>query len=199
MIVSKSYQNCSETEVPGYNDCPSFLFLPHRPVARRKHRIVSQPLDADNVIETASNSSVPPITSHKRKHRVVSEPLDIGNGDETFSASVPPIAGNRKQRIETAGSEILDKEEILHRVDELYALKSTLLKKEYDFYKRKIDSNLMESLNSASTRQVMTRFFEEAHDKPKASNTLRSWMSSDITVINWCPAFLKIFEHTQCA
>lgn len=169
MIISKSYQNCTETEVPGYNDCPSFLFLPHKPAARRKQRVVSQPLDTATAVQTHTDTSAPPIARHRKLH------------------------------VESQAIKLLNKEEILHRVDELYALTSSLLSNEFEFYKSKVDKNLVVSLDNVSTRQVMTRFFNEAHDKPKASNTLRAWMSSDVSVINWCPAFLKIFEHSQCA
>ncbi|GAV54586.1 hypothetical protein ZYGR_0AN00540 [Zygosaccharomyces rouxii] len=179
MIVSKSYQNCTETEVPGYNDCPSFLFMPNRPSARRKqHRVISNHLSAND------NPSTHPT-----------------NKTDTATAP-PPILHRSPQGItknqENVSDTSLSKEEILNKVGELYGLKSKLVTKEFEFYKKKVDNNLVGSLENGSTRAVMTRFFLEANsDRNKASNTLRAWMSSDVSVINWCPAFLKIFEHTE--
>lgn len=178
MIVAKSYQNCTETEVPGYNDCPSFLFMPNRqPVRKKQHRMVSGSTSANNIpsTRTTNTTTAPPPILHKKHNEIAKK-----NEDESNAS--------------------LSKEEILHRVDELYGLKSKLISKEFEFYKRKVDNNLAISLENHSTKTVMTRFFYEAsHDKSKASNTLRTWMSSDVSVINWCPAFLKIFEHTEYA
>ncbi|CAR31013.1 hypothetical protein ZYGR_0P03190 [Zygosaccharomyces rouxii] len=181
MTVAKSYQNCAETEVPGYNDCPSFLFMPQRPSARRKqHRVISDHLSANNSPSTHSTSTTdtttaPPPILHRKPHEIAK------NQEKTSNAS-------------------LNKEEILHRVNELYGLKSKLVTNEFEFYRRKVDNNLVSSLENDSTRAVMTRFFLEANtDRTKASNTLRAWMSSDVSVLNWCPAFLKIFEHAEHA
>lgn len=180
-MVTKSYQNCAETDVSGYNDCPSFLFMPNRPSSRRRqHRIISDHTSANSVSNAspankADISTTPPPIVHRNSHGTVKNQEDIS------SAS-------------------LSKDEILNRVNGLYSLKSKLVAEEFKFYKRKVDNNLHCSLENDSTRAVMTRFFQEADsDRSKASKTLRAWMSSDVSIINWCPAFLKIFEHTKQA
>lgn len=177
MIISKSYQNCAETEVPGYNDCPSFLFMPNRPSSKRKqHRVISDHISTIGPTDSSSSTNLataPPPIFRKGPHEI----------------------RNQKDKNSTAP---LSKEEILNKVNELYDFESKLVTKEFEFYKKKVDNNLISSLENDSTRVVMTRFFLEANsDKTKASKTLKAWMSSDVSVINWCPAFLKIYEHTQ--
>ncbi|QLQ81379.1 hypothetical protein HG537_0F01400 [Torulaspora globosa] len=164
----KSFQNCLETEVPGYNDCPSFLYQVNRVSIKggRRNRIATKIRDTCG--NTATASIPPPLT------KSVAEKID----DE-------------------AHLQILSKEEVLAKVQDLYNAQSGLPVQEFEFYRRKVDLNLTKSLDSESTRRVLTTVLEELEDKDRCGRILREWLSSDVTICSWCPAFLKIYENAS--
>lgn len=54
---------------------------------------------------------------------------------------------------------------------------------------------MTKNLEIESVRQVLTMVFEESSDKHKGQLVLREWLTSDTSISNWCPAFLKIYEN----
>lgn len=168
---SKSFQNCTEKDVPGYNDCPSFLFQVNKK-AERRHKIATE------VKDTYGNTKMATIPPPPR--RSSSRTLSSENSNDDI---IDPIVS-------------LDKDQILERVNTLLESDSKLPSAEFEFYKKKIDLNLAKGLENDSTKHVMSQFFDKTKDKSEAQKLLRSWMAHDISISNWCPAFLKIFENT---
>lgn len=164
----KSFQNCLETEVPGYNDCPSFLYQVNKASAKRgrRNRIAAKVRDTCGNITAAS---VPP-------------PLTESAAKET---------DNETQL------QILSKEQVLEKVRDVYNAQSKLSAQELEFYRRKVDLNMTKSLESESTRRVLTTVLQELGNKDKCARILREWLSSDVTICSWCPAFLKIYENAS--
>lgn len=162
----RSFQNCTETDVPGYNDCPSFLYQVNKAAAKkgRRNRIVPQVQDVSG--NTASSSTPPPACPVR---------LEAACQDEH--------------------SNFLTKNEILAKIKRLNELQNNLSTKEFEFYRKKLDSNVARSLDDESTRRLLTSFFEQWEEKEKCIGMLREWLTSDITILSWCPAFLKIYEN----
>ncbi|QLG70722.1 hypothetical protein HG535_0A06640 [Zygotorulaspora mrakii] len=170
---SKSFQNCTEAEIPGYNDCPSFLFQVNKAAAKTG-----------------------------RRNQIVTEVRDVSGNTKASTLPPPPLASRRSRRnlpIESEKSEpdlsTLSYEEVLSRVESLCSFKSRLPTQEFDFYRRKIKTNMTKNLEIESVRQVLTMVFEESSDKHKGQLVLREWLTSDTSISNWCPAFLKIYEN----
>lgn len=168
----KSFQNCTETDVPGYNDCPSFLY---------------------QVSKSAAKSG--------RRNRIEHKVRDV-SGNTTISALPPP---SKTLRVSKTSSEAFSeadhysREQLLEKIQHIYGSQSSLSPREFEFYRRKVDLNITNSLENESTRHVLTSIFKQLDDKKKCSLALKEWLASDITIASWCPAFLKIYENASCA
>lgn len=164
----KSFQNCSETEVPGYNDCPSFLYQVNKASAKGG-----------------------------RRNRIATKVRDVSGNTSTASLPPPTSKSSATETCEEANSQVLTKEQVLEKVQDLYNAQNTLSPQEFQFYRRKVDLNMSKSLESESTRRVLTTVLEELQQKDKCSRILREWLTSDVSISSWCPAFLKIYENAS--
>lgn len=176
---SRSFQNCKETDIPGYNDCPSFLFNVSKKNGRRnKLQYV--------VKDTYGNTKLPvtpPPTFTKKKLAVV-------NNENPNNSEI-----NAKSNFSNNSNETLNDDEILKKINELINKHSRLSDKEYNFYKRKVDLNLPKNINNPSTKASLSHFLDIGDNKIKQADYLRKWMVTDITISNWCPSFLKLIEN----
>ncbi|CDO93674.1 unnamed protein product [Kluyveromyces dobzhanskii CBS 2104] len=163
---NKSFQNCRETDIPSYNDCPSFIYPGSASVASK--RMVSRVVDTSGNTKTAT--APPP--SMKRK---VSEKL-------------------RKTDEATSSVVVLGKQELSQKYQWITALPSKLPDKEFSFYKSKVDKVLDDVLESAATRYALSEIFESLDDSEKVSAVMTKWMLSDVSVNSWCPSLRKIVE-----
>ena len=203
----KSFQN-STAGVPGYNDCPDFLFQVSRkstPVSSRRNKISTNMIDnkiMSSVIKSdidsakRASTSPPPIIRKTPGKHITSTP----SSSRFPSSPIVPTAPEDTTEDETIPTDIsvLSREEILNRVNLLLQTTSSLPEREHTFYRRKIDTNISESLSSDSTRYVLSQFFEVSDvDKIRALKLLREWMVTDMTIGKWCPAFVKIFENAR--
>ena len=178
---TQSFQNCKETDIPGYNDCPSFLFNVSKKSGRRNRLQYA-------VQDTYGNTKLPvapPPISSKRNSMVVSNANSIKPKDDDGSSS------------SDHSKEILSEDEILKKIDELINRRSKLSEKEYNFYKQKVNLNLPKSINNPSTKTSLLHFLNIGNEKIKQVKYLREWMMMDITISNWCPSFLKLIENTD--
>lgn len=173
---SKSFQDCKETEIHGYNDSPSFLFNVSKK-SGRKNRL--QTVVKDTYGSTKLAVAPPPMSKR------------------TSSASVVPDEVNNDNLNDSASDSELTEDDILNKINELISKNSKLSTKEYDFYKRKVDLNLPKNINNHSTKVSLSQFLDIADDKAKQAEFLRKWMLMDITISNWCPAFLKLVENVD--
>lgn len=176
---NRSFQNCKETDIPGYNDCPSFLFNISKKSGRRNqlHYVVK-----DTYGSTKLPVTPPPLSTKKR--------LAMTDNNNSSNSEI-----NDKNNSSDNSNEILNDDEILKKINELMNKCSKLSDKEYHFYKRKIDLNLPKSINNASTKTSLLHFLEIGDDKIKQADYLRKWMAVDITISSWCPSFLKLIEN----
>ncbi|CCE64394.1 hypothetical protein TPHA_0H01890 [Tetrapisispora phaffii CBS 4417] len=178
-VYTKSFQNCSENEVTGYNDCPSFLLSgKNKKNPLSSHRIV------DNVPEymygkkIALNNIAPPPPSKRMLSRRVSTSSEI-----SFSSM--------------DSENYLEKNEIVLLVQNLLSSETRLNENEFQFYKKKIETNFLSSLENENTIMVLSQFFNEASkNKSNAQKLMKNWLVSDISVSNWVPSFIKIYENS---
>lgn len=169
--TTKSFQNCTETDVPGYNDCPSFLFQVNKAAEKAGRRNEIFPTMRDTYGGNTRIPSIPPppLTRRISKNSAICKPAVQQN--------------------------IFTEEEILAKIRGLYDIESRLSPDEFEFYRKKVDSNLIKSLKNDSTKQMLTYVLNESGDMLKGQSILREWLTTDTTISNWCPAFLKIFEN----
>lgn len=204
----KSFQN-STAGVPGYNDCPDFLFQVSRkstPVSSRRNKISTNMIDnkimssvIKSELDSAKRTSTPPPPIMRSNGRKTPGQRTATTSSSSSSPIVPTVSKNTTENevIQTDIS-VLSSEEILKRVNLLLQTTSSLPEREHTFYRRKIDTNITESLSSDSTRYVLSQFFEVLDvDKIRALKLLKEWMVTDMTIGKWCPAFVKIFENAQ--
>lgn len=181
---SKSFQNCVETDVPGYNDCPSFLFQ----ISSKK---------GGSSASLSSSSTYSGTNLLKTKVRDVS-------GNTKLAVAPPPMAAKRKVStpvvVQSDGekdvSAALSKEEIEAKVNDLYAMETKLPSKEFEFYKKKVSTNIVLGLKNESTVRTLSQFFDLfASDRSAAKKLVTDWMIADTSIGTWCPAFLKIIDN----
>lgn len=162
----KSFQDCRETEITGYNDCPSLLYVAKN---ERSRRIVSK--TADRSGNTKAATGPPP--SMKRK---ISDKL----AESTKSCDE---------------STCMSKKDMLLAYQLLVSKETKLKQQEFLYYRKKVESSLESSLEKDSARYVLTQVFNELDDQKKALEILTQWMLSDVTVGSWCPALRKLVEN----
>ena len=187
---SKSFQNCTEADVPGYNDCPTFLFQ----VSNKKN---------------ASSTSLASSSTVSSTNNIITTKVRDTYGNTKTAIAPPPMMSKRK--ISTSSTEpasttteesnqvtILTKHEILSKVEELSSKKSKLSEKEFTFYLNKVKNNMNRSLDNQSTINTLSQFFEVfQNDKIQAKKLLTQWMISDTSIGTWCPAFIKIIDNIK--
>lgn len=174
---TKSFQNCTEADVPGYNDCPLFLLQGNKKSTTKRTRIIPNAVDICGNIKAATVPP-PPMKRVVSSNTPVNETILMTPSADTSSSS-------------TASS----KEQLMDSVRELLSKETRLPPQEFKFYKNKVISNIETSLNTEQTRSVMSQVFDALEDKDKVKALLIDWIATDTTVGSWCPAFRKIVEN----
>ncbi|SCU99054.1 LAFA_0G21704g1_1 [Lachancea sp. 'fantastica'] len=169
---TKSFQNCRETDVPGYNDCPSFVYPAKRGTGSKQTMVNGQ---IDTFGSTQAASAPPPPTIRKRT--------------SSHNSSVCKVAPQ-----ETL---CMDKDEILHEIDNLLARESKLPAAELEYHQKKFRANFGQVLEQDHGRQLMNEVLASLQDESKVHKILTQWMMSDSTVNKWCPSLRKILCNLQ--
>ncbi|KAI8389527.1 uncharacterized protein CGFF_01201 [Nakaseomyces glabratus] len=214
----RSYQNCSENDVVGYNDCPESLFVMPAVKAAKKIRPRRIPVSVNTDTQSSKiNEGVSSESASKDddvlnlpKSRLAKAsavpPPPIGRRSTSSSVSSlmcdsPTPLQSRSSSMSTLDNvSLLDENELMKKVANILNAESKLSNKEYEYYKGKIDSNLEESLKNDKVRIFLSRFFSElesSKNKEFAQKILLRGMTSDTTINSWCPAFHKIFDNAS--
>ncbi|SMN19034.1 similar to Saccharomyces cerevisiae YMR184W ADD37 Protein of unknown function involved in ER-associated protein degradation [Maudiozyma saulgeensis] len=184
---SKSFQNCTEADVPGYNDCPTFLFQ----VSNKKSSSSTSLASSNTTLSSTGN--------------VITSKVRDTSGNTKSAISPPPLISKRKvsnqidpnKNNDEDKANIMTKDELLSKIDELLSKESKLSEKEFTFYKNKVDNNIERSLDNVSTVNTLSQFVNIIeNDKVSAKKLLTQWMVSDTSIGTWCPAFIKIIDNT---
>ncbi|CCD26670.1 Add37p NDAI_0I01010 [Naumovozyma dairenensis CBS 421] len=214
----RSFQNCSEADVPGYNDCPSFLFQVNN---NNNNKRQSNFKITPKVYDLSGNTkipTIPPPPLRRINRRSISSRSIISsssNSEDNLGDDQPPTVipspvitetielatSPTQQRNESLSDvESLSRDELVNKIERLFNQDSKLSEQEFQYYKKKVDSNIHQSLNNDLTKIILTQFFKESNqNQHKAKKLLMDWMVSDMSITNWCPAFLKIVENsTTC-
>lgn len=192
----KSFQNCKETDIPGYNDCPSFLFQISKKTSggRRQQRLVTPVRDLYG--NTNGLPSMPPPPMKRKTSDSLNDVSDSNTiSDVSMSESSTSISTSATSNSSFTNLKSMNEIEIKEKINNILTANTILSEKEFQFYKKKIDLNLNNSISQETTRNIITEFFQLQENKLVATNYLRKWMINDVTIANWCPAFLKIFEN----
>ncbi|SCU93103.1 LANO_0E03004g1_1 [Lachancea nothofagi CBS 11611] len=167
---TQSFQNCKETDVPGYNDCPLFLYPPKRTTGE-KNAVPSSQIDTYGGTKAAT-APPPPM-----KWRSSSQ-----NSSISVSSTGPQVTCKEKS-------------DILLEIDAVLARDSKLSPTEFQYYKSKIVANIDKSLDHEHGRQTMSEILASLEEKEKVYKLLTEWMMSDTATGKWCPSFRKIISN----
>ncbi|CEP62502.1 Add37p LALA0_S05e07074g [Lachancea lanzarotensis] len=166
---TRSFQNCRETDVPGYNDCPSLVYPVNRG-AGTKQTMVNGQIDTFGSTQVAS---VPP------------PPIGKRSSSRSSSAIKVPQALHK------------NKDEILQEIDSIFARKSKLSPVELEYHQKKFRANFGQTLEHEHGKQLMNEVLASLEDDSKVHKILTQWMMSDSTINKWCPSLRKIMCNLQ--
>lgn len=204
----RSYQNCSNKDVIGYNDCPDYLFkmIPSSGKSKQKRIQLGHVATTDGVNHSFVANSAPPRAM--RRFSSKSNASSIPSPDSTpLSSSIESFEGPNYTSLPLSPStsvmsapialnKCMNAIELKARIEDIYNSPNKLQDKEFAFYKNKLQNNLMSCLDQDNTRMVLTIFFNESTDKNKAQSILEKWMYIDMSVGEWSPYLLKIYRNT---
>ncbi|KAL3229956.1 Alpha1-proteinase inhibitor-degradation deficient protein 37 [Nakaseomyces bracarensis] len=223
----KSYQNCTENDVVGYNDCPESLFVLSTAKSKRARprRIpvgIHGAAETNYITSTGSSgsasdsrSSSSPLDDDEKLRlpkarvakRTVVPPPPIGRRSTSSSlvsssSSIMdiPCATSRSSSMRSVDEVVISEEELLKKVSNIIQTDSKLVDKELEYYKKKVDSYIEPSLKNYTVKLLLSHFFNEletSKDREQAQKLLVRAITSDTTISSWCPAFLKIFENAN--
>lgn len=183
MKRTQSFQNCKETDIPGYNDCPSFMYpgtLGSAPTG-----LVAQAVDRSGNTRVAT---APPPAMKRQVSAKLSAKLNRTNGSTT------PAAGSTAA---LSAVPLLDKDELCRRYEALVSGGSRLSEKEFAFYKKKVDLQWPLVVEQEGSRVALSEIFGNAGDARKVSELFQRWMLADVSVHSWCPSLRKLVENAE--
>lgn len=208
----RSYQNCTENDVVGYNDCPESLFVLGTSKAKRSrprripvgiHGTAEFQGKADNSVEddqlklklpkarVAKVTEVPPPPVGRRSTQTS---LVSSSSSIMDSTTIP----SRSSSLQSVDDVVISEDELLKKVCKIMQTDSKLSDKELEYYKKKVDANVEPSLKNTTVKLFLSHFFNELEttkNREQAQKLLVRAITSDTTISSWCPAFLKIFEN----
>ncbi|AMD21412.1 HER133Wp [Eremothecium sinecaudum] len=161
----KSFQNCSEADVPGYNDCPTFL-LSNRAVSIRTNRGSNGVLDRYGNVKKRTSSQLP--ATHPIKDEVKDEEVKPPKSKQVLMERINELLNRPSKMPETEYT--FYKTKVLNNIS-LHLDQETSLVLMTQFFE----------------------FIP--HNVDKAKDILIKWMVSDVSIAGWCPALRKILVN----
>ncbi|SCU81001.1 LAME_0B05292g1_1 [Lachancea meyersii CBS 8951] len=169
---TKSFQNCRETDIPGYNDCPSFVYSVKRGTGSQQTIVGGQ---VDTFGSTKKASAPPPPIRSRVSGR---------------NSSTTELSSSTKAPYKEKG-------EIMQEIDSVLTMESKLPLAELEYHRSKFLANFGQTLDHEHGRQLMSGVLELLYDESKINKALTQWMMSDTSTSKWCPSFRKIVSNVQ--
>ncbi|SCU91880.1 LADA_0F12728g1_1 [Lachancea dasiensis] len=171
---TQSFQNCRETDVPGYNDCPNFI------IPSRRHTGTGMKKAASNSqIDTFGSTKVATAPPPIMRRRVTSHGITLSEGASTSPEPCKP------------------KSEIWHELDAVLARDTKLSPAEFLYYKNKLLAGVDKTLDQEHGRQLMGQALASLQDKEKVYKLLADWMMADTSTSTWIPSLRKIVANLK--
>ncbi|KAL6942434.1 hypothetical protein ACO0QE_003609 [Hanseniaspora vineae] len=200
---TKSYQNCREADVPGYNDCPIFLFDVSKK-APGKDKIVST--NGSDVYASAKQQTVlpPPPIGLKRKTTGSSLDSCSNSSDEKATSAASSSNSKAAQENNTSDEQVSEQAEkdssfeiiaeLLHSLSDVDNTKLSL--QEFQYYKQKLEKNTSTILQNEHYRTVIAHICAMPAGVHRA-NAMNKWVISEPMISSWLPAFRKLLENKK--
>ncbi|SCU83296.1 LAMI_0C02696g1_1 [Lachancea mirantina] len=166
---TSSFQDCREADVPGYNDCPTFVFQTGKPRTARKLLLTS-------VVDTYGNTK-----------KADQPPPSIGRNQ-----------GNKKHEPMDEMECEANEKNVIQMLDDLLARESRLPAQEFEFYKKKLLKNVDKSLEDRNCASNLVEVLSSVDTDTEGTKRLLSrWMMADASIGNWCSALRKLIENVK--
>ncbi|KAH3903511.1 Add37p SCDLUD_001152 [Saccharomycodes ludwigii] len=213
--VIQNFQNCRESDVKGYNDCPTFLLDLNNTRSKKgsyvkrkqKSSLVSARIlhDVKDTFRSAKIVDVvPPPSSAKNRFPLID--ADNKRTELTDKSPVTESAGkvyvdenNSIDPIEKNNIKLLTDLELIGKLNEMVASPSGLPLQEFKFYSSKLLRFQKDIVQNQSARPVLCYILEQQSiiDSKQLTKLLNKWVMSDSSISSWFPAFRKIIENIQ--
>lgn len=202
---TKSYQNCKETDVPGYNDCPIFLFDVSKK-APGKDKIVSTN-GSDVYASAKQQTSMPPPPIGLKRKTTKSLPQTCNTPSK--AKATPALSSNDTEPVQENSTLASDQETLEQAVEDsspegiadlLSSLSnaetSRLSAQEFQYYKQKLEKSTSTILQNEHYRTVIAHICAMPAGVNRA-NAMNKWVISEPMISSWLPAFRKLLENIQ--
>lgn len=178
-----SYQNVSESEISGYNDCPVVEFNKSSNGGKPRRRVVSGHQFANS--PSSSTASLASLSS------------------STSSSLTPPMGprpGGSKRVPSSAASEptsVISKEAVQAKLDELFSLTSSLPERELTHYKNKLQDALSRDTIKQQWYSIVVESIDNYKDTDRVKNKLIQFMLHNDGTTSWGTPLRKLLENVQ--
>ncbi|CEP22684.1 unnamed protein product [Cyberlindnera jadinii] len=179
-----SYQNVSESEISGYNDCPVVEFNKSSNGGKSRRRVVSGHQFANS--PSSSTASLASLSS------------------STSSSLTPPMGprpgGSKRVPSSAAASEptsVISKEAVQAKLDELFSLTSSLPERELTHYKNKLQDALSRGTIKQQWYSIVVESIDNYKDTDRVKNKLIQFMLHNDGTTSWGTPLRKLLENVQ--
>lgn len=179
-----SYQNVSESEIKGYNDCPvlDYQRTSSSSSLKTRRRLVSHNNSSTTLTSNTSTTSLNGPTPIPR-------PSSVGllkKTESQTSLSAPKVEDSE-----------IPNEELLDKLKEILKLETSLQEREFKHYEKRLVDHLNKGLNNESHKKVLYSSLENYQNKEQVKNDLIKFMLVNDGVSTWCLPLRKILENVK--
>lgn len=182
-----SYQNVSEAEISGYNDCPVLDYhrTPSSTSLKTRRRVVSH----NNLSSTSTLVSNTSTTSINGPTPLPKPPSMSFLKKSESNASVNKIA-------EPSNSSISN-EELLEKLKKILSLENSLPEREFNHYEKRLVDQFTKGLSNESQKAAVAQSLENYKNKDQVKNNLIKFMLVNDGVSTWCIPLRKVLENIK--
>lgn len=179
-----SYQNISESEIKGYNDCPvlDYQRTPSSTSLKTRRRLVSHNTTASKSTSNTSLTSMNGPTPIPRPPSVTS----LKKTTSQASLNAPKVEESK-----------ISNEDLLGKLTEILSLKTCLQDREFKHYEKRLIDQFTKGLTNDSHKAVVLASLENYQNKEQTKNDLMKFMLVNDGVSTWCLPLRKILENIK--
>ncbi|XBW34755.1 hypothetical protein QEN19_000322 [Hanseniaspora menglaensis] len=172
--ASKSFQNCTEADLVGYNDCPTFLFSKNSSIKEKSGSTSLRKKKTLRKVSAASGVSLTP---------------DLENAGTINISSIEPMVLEYGENDE----DILSNEEIILLLKEkVENNEKNLAEKEFNFYKLKFLNQLPSFSENERYLRNLSDIFLMSTGSSETKLLVQSWVSKEPCVSGWLIPLSKL-------
>lgn len=182
-----SYQNVSEAEISGYNDCPvlDYQRTPSSTSLKTRRRLVSH----NNLSSTSTLVSNTSTTS-------LNGPTPLPKPPSVTSLKKTESTSSVNKAVDTLDSTISN-QDLLDKLKQILSLENSLPEREFNHYEKRLIDQFTKGLNNDSQKTTVSQSLENYQNKEQVKNDLIKFMMVNDGVSTWCIPLRKILENIK--